>query len=97
MSLRGPNQRSNPRFEVSRDAKVVSFNQSELVDVTITDLSVSGARLHLKSSTDLSGEFRLYIPPEKVVYTAEVRWMKGNTVGLQFKGEPEDAAWKSVT
>ena len=54
----------------------------------IRDMSVGGASIQLKNSTDLSGEFKLYIPPEKKLYTAAVRWMKGNLVGLQFKGEP---------
>lgn len=57
-------------------------------DVIIRDMSVGGASIQLKSSTDLSGEFNLYIPPEKISYTAAVRWMKGNLVGLQFKDNP---------
>ena len=97
MRLDPPNKRSHPRYEVSKDAKVISSNQRELVDVTIMDMSVGGARIQLKSSTDLSGEFNLYIPPEKMLHTAAVRWMKGNMVGIQFKGEPEDVAWKIIT
>jgi hypothetical protein len=92
-----PNKRSHPRSNVLRDAKMISSNQRELVDVTIVDLSDGGARIQLKSSTDLSGVSKLYIPPEKMLRTAAVRWMKGNMVGLQFKGEPEDVAWKNVT
>ena len=84
-----PDERSHPRKKVSTDAKVLYPDERGFVDVLIRDMSVGGASIQLKSSTDLSGEFNLYIPPEKKLYTAAVRWMKGNLAGLQFKGEPE--------
>jgi hypothetical protein len=77
------------RDKVSKDAKVLYPDERGVVDVIIRDLSVGGARIQLKSSTDLSGKFNLYIPPEKMLYTVAVRWMKGNLVGLQFMREPE--------
>ena len=82
-----PNERSHPRSKVSTDAKVLYPDERAVVDVVIKDLSAGGARIQLKSSTDLSGEFHLYIPPEKKQYTASVRWMRGDLVGLQFKDE----------
>ena len=86
-----PNERSTPRYKVSKEARVIYPDKRGLVDVIVRDLSVDGARIQLKSSTDLSGVFNLYIPPEKKSYTAVVRWMKGDLVGLQFKGAPEAA------
>lgn len=80
-----PNERSYPRNKVSKDAKVIYPDERGFTDVIIRDMSVGGASIQLKSSTDLSGEFNLYIPPEKRIYTAAVRWMKGDLVGLQFK------------
>jgi hypothetical protein len=80
-----PNERSHPRFKVSTDAKLLYPDERAVVDVLIRNLSAGGASIQLKSSTDLSGEFSLYIPPEKKQYTASVRWMRGNLVGLQFK------------
>ncbi len=83
-----PNQRSQSRLQVSTEAKVIYPDERGLVDVVIKDLSAGGARIQLKSSTDLSGKFQLFIPPEKIRYTAAVRWMKGNMAGLQFVSEP---------
>jgi hypothetical protein len=83
-----PNERSHPRNKVSKDATVLYPDERGFTDVLIRDMSVGGASIQLKSSTDLSGEFKLYIPPEKKLYTAAVRWMRGDLVGLQFKGEP---------
>ena len=84
-----PNQRSHPRNKVLKDAQVIYADERGIVDVIVKDLSVGGARIQLKSSTDLSGSFDLFIPPEKMRYTAAVRWMKGNVVGIQFKEERE--------
>jgi hypothetical protein len=86
------NERLHPRDKVSKDAKVLYPDERGVVDVIVRDLSVGGARIQLKSSTDLSGKFNLYIPPEKMLYTVAVRWMKGNLVGLQFMREPEYVA-----
>jgi hypothetical protein len=83
-----PNERSHPRFKVSTDAKLLYPDERGVVDVLIRDMSAGGASIQLKSSTDLSGEFNLFIPPEKKLYTAAVRWMKGDLVGLQFKSKP---------
>lgn len=91
-----PNQRSNPRYKVSKDAKVIYPDERGLVDVIVRDLSVDGARIQLKSSTDLSGKFNLFVPSEKMLYTVSVRWMKGNVVGLRFASDPEYVALKSV-
>ena len=92
-----PNQRSHPRHNVSKDAKVIYPDHRGLAEVCLTDLSVGGARIQLKSSTDLSGEFNLWLPPEKMLYTAAVRWMKGNVAGLKFVGEPQSVSLKRVT
>jgi PilZ domain-containing protein len=86
-----PNERLHPRTKVSKDAKVIYPDERGFTDVLIRDMSVGGARIQLKSSTDLSGEFNLYIPPEKEHYTAAVRWMRGDLVGLQFKSTPGEA------
>lgn len=83
-----PNQRSHPRYKVSKDAKIIFPDGRGLVDVMIRDMSVGGARIQLKSSTDLSGQFNLSVPSEKILYTGAVRWMKGNLVGLQFVSDP---------
>jgi hypothetical protein len=87
-----PNERSHPRHKVSKDAKVIYPDERGLVDVLVRDQSVGGAGILLKNSTDLAGEFKLYFPSEKMLYTGAVRWMKGNLVGLQFVSEPECVA-----
>ena len=84
-----PNERSHPRNKVSKDAKVIYPDERGFTDVLIRDMSVGGASVQLQNSTDMSGEFNLYIPPEKRLYPAAVRWMRGNLAGIQFKGKPK--------
>ena|SRR5688572_5465950 len=91
-----PNQRAHPRHKTAKDARVIYPDERWMVDVIVRDLSVDGARIQLKSSTDLSGKFSLFVPAEKMLYTVSVRWMKGPVVGLQFLSEPKHVALKAV-
>lgn len=90
------NQRSNLRHKVSKEARVIYPDERGLVEVIVKDLSPDGARIQLKSSTDLSGKFNIFVPAEKMLYTASVRWMKGPVVGVQFVSEPKHTALKVV-
>ena len=92
-----PNQRTHPRYKVSKEAQVIYPDDRGLVEVIIEELSVGGARVQLRSSTDLSGEFNLFVPREKMLYTGSVRWMKGDLVGLRFVCDPAYVALKIVT
>jgi hypothetical protein len=92
-----PNQRSNPRYKVLKDARIIYPDERTQVDVIVKDLSVGGAQIQLKCSTDLSGEFKLFVPPEKMLYSGAVRWMKGNLVGVRFVSEPQNVALKILT
>jgi hypothetical protein len=92
-----PNQRSHHRSQVSKDASVIFPDERRATDVIIKDLSVGGARIQLRSSTDLSGEFNIFIPTDKVLHTAAVRWMRGDLAGLQFETEPVEVGLKNDT
>lgn len=89
-------KRLHRRYKVLKDAKVIRSNQRGLVDVIIKDLSVSGARIQLKSSTDLAGEFHLWVPAEKMLYPVVAKWQKEDCVGLQYTGEPEFVDLKNI-
>lgn len=51
---------------------------------TIRDLSDLGARLQLSDSVSLPSSFRLYIPKFDRTVVAELRWRRGDFVGVQF-------------
>ncbi|MEP7173340.1 MAG: PilZ domain-containing protein [Aestuariivirga sp.] len=91
-----PNQRTHPRHKTAKEARVIYPDERGLVGVIVKDLSVDGARIRLKSSTDLSGKFNIFVPAEKMLYTASVRWMKGPEVGVQFMSEARHVALKAV-
>ena len=92
-----PHHRSHPRYQVSKDASLLFPDERGSTDVIIKDLSVGGARIQLKSSTDLSGEFNIFIPLDRMLHAAAVRWMKGDLAGLQFETEPVDVGLKYDT
>ena len=82
-----PNERSYPRNNITQDAEVIDPDERGMTEVLVRDMS-GGASIQLKSSTDLSGEFNLYVTPENRLYAASVRWMRGDVVGLEFKDKP---------
>lgn len=58
------------------------------VGVTISDMSVGGARLSVPPSAIIPAEFELLAVSERMLYPARRRWRKGNQMGIEFAGEP---------
>ena len=84
----GPNLRKHPRHKVLKDGKIVSLTRQSAVNVTILDMSVSGARIRMPASTDFPEHFGLFVMSEKLLYPATARWRRGEMIGIEFVGEP---------
>jgi hypothetical protein len=81
--------RKYPRYRVLKEGKIISSNTHGIVDVTIRDLSVGGARIQLPHSMDIPGEFSLWVTSEKMLYPVAAKWHKGELMGLAFVNEPQ--------
>lgn len=91
--------RKHPRHKVLKDGKIVSMTLQSAVDVTIHDMSASGARVHMPASAYFPEQFGLLVVAEKLLYPAVVRWRKGEMFGLEFEGEPHHVTlrkWNSA-
>jgi EAL domain-containing protein (putative c-di-GMP-specific phosphodiesterase class I) len=86
------NQRRHPRQRVLKDGKIISANMSCVTDVKIRDMSASGALIRIPTGTNLTESFSLLIVSERKLYSAAVRWRKGETIGIEFVGEPRTSA-----
>lgn len=73
-----------PRNRTFLPAKVEIEELGISAGCTIRDLSESGARLQLSESVSLPSSFRLHIPKFDRSVTAELRWRRGDFVGVQF-------------
>ena len=86
------NQRRHPRQRVLKDGKIISANMSCVTDVKIRDMSASGALIRIPANATLPESFSLLIVSERKLYSAAVRWRKGETIGIEFIGEPRTSA-----
>ena len=58
------------------------------INVTIRDLSVGGARIHVLPYIEMPEEFSLLVTSENLLYPAVAKWRTGEVAGIAFVGEP---------
>ncbi len=80
--------RRHPRHKVRKGGKLVSLTLLSSIDVTIIDMSVGGARIRLPATSNFPETFWLLVVSEKLLYPADVRWRRGELIGIEFTGEP---------
>ena len=85
-------QRKQRRQRVLKEGKIVSSDMNRVIDVKIREMSESGALVHLPANVVLPDNFNLLIVSERLLYPAEMRWRKGEAMGLEFNGEPRPSA-----
>ena len=82
-------QRKHPRHRVLKDGKIISSNNHGIVDVTVRDLSVGGARIQMPKNIDFREPFSLLITSEGILYPATAKWRNGEMMGIEFVNEPQ--------
>ena len=87
--LRGPaaaELRCTRRQRLLKDGRIVMHRGWSLIDCTIRDTSDSGARLSVKPQCEFPQHFDLlYVTEEKLV-PCELRWRRGDRLGVRFIG-----------
>jgi hypothetical protein len=87
MEAAGENNRISKRSRVLKGAKLVSMTSWSLVDCTIKDISLTGAKLVCGDQYSVPDEFRFLIPSDNTIQPAKVVWRKDNMIGIVFAGE----------
>lgn len=90
-----PNLRLHPRHKVLKAGKIVFSNLGASIDVTIRDMSDGGARVRVPPNIALPKLFNLLVVSDGLLFPAELRWHRGEFVGMSFVGEPRRTALKS--
>lgn len=90
-----PNLRLHPRHRVLKAGKIVFSNLGASIDVTIKDMSTGGARVRVPPNIAIPKMFNLLVVSDGVLFPAELRWHRGESVGMKFVGEPRPTALKS--
>ncbi len=84
-------KRNSPRQRVLKAAKIITMDNTSVVDCTVRNMSDSGAQLVIEKSVKMPDEFQFFLANGDTVRDAELAWHRGDRVGLKFKGESRAA------
>jgi hypothetical protein len=84
-------QRVAKRQRVLKTGKILMPNNMSVIDCTVRDLSTTGARLICHDQAAVPNAFRLVTPADNLMRDAEVKWRRGEEIGIRFTGEPRRA------
>lgn len=74
------------RTRLLKDGRIVLHRGWSLIDCAIRDTSDSGARLSVKPLCELPQNFDLLYVTEERLVPCEVRWRRGDRLGVRFSG-----------
>lgn len=76
------------RARVLKDGKITFNAGGSLINCSIRDLTVGGAKVRLIASTALPEYFELLCVADEILYPAKMAWRRGEYVGFTFVGPP---------
>jgi PilZ domain len=75
------------RQRVLKSAKVIFNHNQSVIDCTVRDMSVTGARLITPNADLLPDQIRFLLVMENLIRDANVVWRRGELVGIHFTSE----------
>jgi hypothetical protein len=78
--------RASPRQRRLKSAQIIFNDNSSIMDCLIRDWSETGARLKFGQSHVVPKQFFLLLKAEWLLYPAELRWRRGEEMGIRFTG-----------
>jgi hypothetical protein len=88
--------RSSPRQRRLKAAQIIFNDNSSIMDCQIRDWSDTGAKLKCGQSHAVPKQFSLLLKAEWLLYPAELRWRRGEDVGIKFTGPATVPVMKRV-
>jgi hypothetical protein len=84
-------KRSAPRQRVLKAAKIITMDNTSVIDCTVRNQSETGALLVVEKNVTVPDEFQFFLANGDSVRYAVVAWQRGDRVGVKFKGESRPA------
>jgi hypothetical protein len=84
-------KRSAPRQRVLKAAKIITMDNTSVIDCTVRNQSETGALLVVEKNVTVPDEFQFFLANGDTVCDAVVAWQRGDRVGVKFKGENRPA------
>ena len=79
-------KRKVTRRRVLKEGKIVFADAMRVIDCTIRDMSVEGARLLIANTIGIPATFYLYEKSTGLLYPTSIVWRQSNMLGVKFEG-----------
>ena len=81
------------RKRVLKGASILQgIDQSEIA-CTVRNMHEHGAELIVPPTAAVPDTFLLYVPTDGIGYRSQVRWRRGDRIGVQFLGREAKPSW----
>lgn len=84
-------KRGAPRQRVLKAAKIITMDNTSVIDCMVRNMSETGAQLVIEKSVRMPDEFQFFLANGDTVRDAALAWHRGDRVGVKFKGESRPA------
>jgi hypothetical protein len=84
-------KRTLPRQRVLKAAKIITMDNTSVIDCTVRNMSDAGAQVVIEKSVKMPDEFQFFLANGDTVRDAVLVWHRGDRVGIKFKGENRPA------
>jgi hypothetical protein len=84
-------KRSTPRQRVLKAAKIITMDNSSVIDCAVRNMSDAGAQLVIEKSVKMPEEFQFFLANGDTVRDAVLAWHRGDRIGVKFTGESRPA------
>lgn len=84
-------KRTALRHRVLKAAKIITMDNTSVIDCTVRNMSDTGAQVIIEKSVKMPEEFHFFLANGDTVRDAVLAWHRGDRVGLKFKGESRPA------
>lgn len=88
--------RASPRQRRLKAAQIIFNDNSSIMDCLIRDWSDTGAKLKCAQAHAVPKQFSLLLKAEWLLYPAELRWRRGEDIGVKFTGPATAPPMKRV-
>jgi PilZ domain len=78
-------ERKWPRLKTFLRGTIYFNNRLSSVDCVVRDISDGGARLVVSEAAMVPESFEIYIPQKERAHLGDVKWRRGEEMGLQFQ------------
>jgi hypothetical protein len=89
------NKRVAARQRVLKGGRIVT-NDNVSIDVSVRDLSATGAKLLCAAPHAIPDTFRLVLPGDGTIRPAKVMWRKEVSLGIEFTGDAKQSVLRKT-